>query len=77
MKRIPESKYIVEHGTRCVTARLIEEHHSTDEVERFHRWFVGQTGIVLSDGTCGIYVSDYERWLAQGKRTRQSAEDWD
>ncbi len=30
-----------------------------------------------SDGITGIYVSDYERWLRHGKKTKQNPEDWD
>jgi len=77
MGRIPESEYIEFHGCRVVTAQLIKLHHTPEEVEVFNVWLYGQTGIVMEDGTCGIYVYDYERWLEQGCRDRQCSHDWD
>lgn len=75
--RIPESEYIAEHKTRHVTLALLKKYHTIADVRRFNEWFDGQTGAVLRDGTLGIYASDYERWIGQGRQTMQRVEDWD
>lgn len=77
MGQIPTSEYIESHGYMVVTAQLIELHHTLAEVETFNAWFTGQTGIIMEDGTLGIYAYDYERWLEQGQQDRQCSHDWD
>lgn len=64
------------HSLLFVTAEMIREAHTTDECESFFKFFNGQTGIITDDGKLGIYADDYERWLEQGKPTRQLGE-WD
>lgn len=77
MGRIPEHEYIEAHGCMVITLQLFELHHTPNELEIFSAWFNGQTGMLMDDGTCGVYVSDYERWLAQGRSDSQCSHDWD
>ena len=74
---IPADEFVVESNVACVTNGLIKQYHSEEEVFSFEKWFVGQTGMILKDGSLGIYAWDYERWLEQGKETAQRATDWD
>ena len=74
---IPKSEYREENNIQFVTNELIEKHHKQKEVEAFGLWFGGQTGMITSDGSLGIYVNDYERWIKQGKLTEQLSSDWD
>lgn len=74
---IPVNEYIVEHDISCVTEELLEKYHTANEVNSFNKWFTGQTGMVMSDGSLGIYVHDYERWIRQGRLTEQLPSDWD
>ncbi len=75
---IPKSEYRKEENIgRFVTMELVRKYHSQSEVEAFNKWFYGQTGPITKNGTLGIYIHDYERWVAQGKMTRQRSDDWD
>lgn len=74
---IPKSEYLEENDCRFVTWKLLERFHSKEEIDTFNDWFYGQTGIIANDGTLGIYIHDYERWVSQGKMTRQRSDDWD
>lgn len=79
---IPESEYVTipygDDGTlTVVTLELIRKHHTDREVENFGEWIYGQTVVGLPDGTGGIFIWDYERWLRQGMMTEQDARDWD
>lgn len=63
---IPEGKYqIVGKNHRCVTKKLIEKYHTPEEIEAFNEWISGQTMFELPDGSAGIFISDYERWVEQ------------
>lgn len=74
---IPKSEYREENGCGFVTQELLERFHSKEEIETFDEWFSGQTGIITKDGTLGIYIHDYERWVSQGKMSNQRSDDWD
>lgn len=77
MRRIPESEYVEAYGSKVVTAQLIELYHNPGEVETFNTWYTGQTGMVLEDGTLGVYAHDYERWLREERLDRQLSNSWD
>lgn len=68
---IPEFEYVIQDGETFVTMKQVKQYHSESELENFAQWMNGQTC-----GVAGIYSSDYERWLRQGKRTQQG-KDWD
>jgi len=74
---IPENEYRKEGHCRFVTMELLIRFHSKEEVEAFNEWFYGQTGILTEDGTVGIYIHDYKRWVSQGKMAQQRSDDWD
>lgn len=44
--------------------------------DAFQKWMAGQTGCMSPEGDLGVYKWDYERWLLQGKQTKQGT-DWD
>lgn len=74
---IPKEEYNTTYGNiPYVTYEQIKNAHSQDECKRFNQWFHGQTGIVTENGTLGIYVLDYERWLEAGMPPQQG-KDWD
>lgn len=77
MKRIPKNEYREESGIQFVTKELIVKYHTTQEVKTFNLWFCGQTGIVAKNGSLGVYVWDYERWLREGKLDNQLPRNWD
>lgn len=74
---IPKKDYREEDGIMFVTKELIKKYHTPEEVEAFNKWFCGQTGMIASDGSYGVYTYDYERWIAQGKLTKQLSNYWD
>lgn len=74
---IPGNKYISDQGMKVVTINLVKQYHTKSEFENFNKWISGQTGLMMSNGDFGIYVSDYERWMNQGKLTEQLSHDWD
>lgn len=65
--RVPINEYKESEGITYVTFPQIELYHTWDQVQHFDEWFQGQTGIMLEDGTLGVYVYDYERWLGGGR----------
>lgn len=75
--RIPEQEYIYVDTIPVVTMELVNKHHTQDEVASLSKWMSGQTGLVLADGTCGIYAWDYERWLLEGMKPIQNLDTWD
>lgn len=76
--RIPHTEYIIRDGSiPCVTFDLVRKYHSESESRNFSEWMNGQTVASLKDGRIGIYVHDYERWLAEGKLKDQCSETWD
>jgi hypothetical protein len=76
--RIPPSEYILAYDKfPVITWDMILKVHSQEDIEHFRQWMDGQTVMGMPDGSSGIYTSDYERWLRQGKKTGQNAEDWD
>ncbi|MCH8057582.1 MAG: hypothetical protein IIB78_06925 [Proteobacteria bacterium] len=77
MKRIPENEYREEDGIKFVTKELIVKYHTTQEVKTFYEWFCGQTGLLAKDGSLGVYVWDYERWLEEGRLDNQLSHNWD
>lgn len=74
---VPAEEIREEDGVRFVTMKSVEKHHTEEEVKTFKEWMTGQTGVLASDGTCGIYVYDYKRWIRQGKLKDQLPGDWD
>ncbi len=74
---IPESQYHKEDGRIFVTPALISRYHTQEESASFVEWHYGQTYMELKDGSVGIYVHDYKRWVSQGKMTEQRSDDWD
>lgn len=74
---IPKSEYVEFAGCLCVTMDMIEKYHTEAETEQFNAWHSGQTGLVLPNGTVGIYSWDYERWCEEGNLDGQLPETWD
>lgn len=62
--------------TLGITFEQVKASHTLKDYHKFCSWFAGQTGGVGDDGKMYVYVSDYERWLRQGKKNRQG-KDWD
>lgn len=77
MSRIPEEEYVESHGMKVVTVELFNKHHTIEDLVVFSEWYTGQTGLMMEDGTMGIYICDYERWLREGKLARQLPETFD
>ncbi len=67
MARIPEKEYVLSQGIEVITGELFKKYHTEEDEKVFSEWFHGQTGLAMEDGTMGVYVSDYERWLREGK----------
>ena len=60
---IPIEQYKTASGVgEYITRSLLENFHTSDEVERFDNWIKDQTGSVVN-GEIAIYSYDYERWL--------------
>lgn len=60
---IPPEQYKSATGIgEYITDSMLENFHTSDEVEQFNHWMTGQTGTVV-DGVLAIYADDYERWL--------------
>lgn len=74
---IPEKEYVESHGMKVVTLELFKKHHTAEDLIVFAEWYSGQTGLMMEDGSIGIYTEDYERWLREGKLTRQLPETFD
>lgn len=66
-----------ENGTPfAVRMEDIKATHTAKELRRFNSWLFGQTCPVLEDGSGGVYVWDYFRWLDGGCPSAQGV-DWD
>lgn len=77
---IPKRDYIKiwpTEETMGVTFEQVKESHTIEEYDDFCKWMNGQTCGRMDDGTSAVYGWDYARWLKQGKKTVQNAEDWD
>lgn len=67
MAQIPAEEYVESHGMKVVTLELFNKHHTPEDLAVFTEWYSGQTGLMMEDGTMGIYICDYERWIREGK----------
>jgi hypothetical protein len=78
-KMIDRSHYLYDEKGRFsyITDKMIQESHSAEEHKNFCQWISGQTVGVTADGVSAIYTWDYERWLRQGRKTKQRLSDWD
>ena len=76
MKRIPKSEYINTGEFTYNTYELFMAHHTQQDWEVFIKWMNGQTSPYIP-GEVAIFSWDYERWVRQGKKTNQNADDWD
>jgi len=77
MARIPEEEYVESQGMKVVTIELFNRHHTPEDLVVFSEWYSGQTGLTMEDGTLGVYICDYERWLREGRLDRQLPGTWD
>ncbi len=64
MNRIHDSELLVFEGWKVVTRDIIERYHTAEEVKAFYSWLRGKTCLVIDGGVTGIYLYDYEMWLA-------------
>jgi hypothetical protein len=60
---IPEAAYVPTDDGPIVTVDLIRRYHGAAGLRDFNRWFGVGTCPVRADGTVGIFLSDYYRWL--------------
>lgn len=74
---IPPEEYGMESDMSYITFAQIREYHTKQESEHFYKWMRGQTAMFLKSGHTGVYTSDYERWLREGKKTEQNPHTWD
>jgi hypothetical protein len=74
---IPKTEYLKakEDAYTYITIDLFKKYHTKKELEVFSKWMAGQTCGLVGDEVA-IYSWDYERWISQGKQTRQG-KDWD
>jgi hypothetical protein len=54
----------------------LEKHAPPKAFAAFEQWMRGQTCLACDDGVCGVYLYDFDRWVAQGQNTEQGS-DWD
>lgn len=60
---IPPNAYLEAEGIgQYINLGLLENFHTSGEVEQFLNWMDGQTASLV-DGEPAIYIEDYERWL--------------
>lgn len=55
-----------------VTLEMLQAYHTEHEVKKFLDFMIGQTMDEF-----GFYSWDYERWLSEGKRSKQLGTTWD
>ena len=77
MAQIPAEEYVESHGMKVVTLELFNKHHTPEDLVVFSEWYSGQTGLMMEDGKMGIYTSDYERWIREGRLKDQLPGTWD
>lgn len=79
---IPKDSYCIyyldgnEPYFKYVTLEQISKFHTEKEVADFNIWISHQTCPYIDENTSGVYASDYERWVQQGKKQQQGS-DWD
>lgn len=72
---IPRKKFYRGEYFTYITESLFLEYHSQNDWRVFMEWMYGQTCPIVKN-KMAIYSWDYERWVSQGKKTKQG-KDWD